>query len=242
MPNPEIAKRIAPACPNLEVEREYNSFSAEERRLSEERHREENETYPIMHRAFSSYTRDALFLNLPRAEKESIGHVYVEAAKTTEYYDLSKYLGEGVWAYFAEAAYYYQKDRNTDEFKIFTNAKCFPHFRSIQKVFDTTSCETAYDPYEPVLRLSNMTYVEEGLHGHFPNANFTVLVEDQNNIYRLSLNRSNILHSIRPLIGKKPAVHPLYIDRIYKNGNNLEVQSVCSFDHFLRKPSGKNIP
>ena len=232
-PNEDIAAKIISSCPNLDLNRAYYRLS-EEHKLFKLRHSAEEKRYPHMHRRFNSYTSDPAFLNLSRSEKEMRSKVFDEAVKNLEYYDLSRYLGAGVWGYFAAAALTYKKDQGSKEFRVITGGRCLPSFQSFQKVIDSQSCEIAYDPYQLEVNLSNVQY-RQNVSDLYETIRTVAFVNISGDLYRIVLEDGNPLHNLAKILRKD--IQDIYVDIVKRSStdNSIELQHICSSSNLRRK-------
>lgn len=198
-----IYESIAPNCFNLDLDEEY--------RIGPRPHYELHGENP--------FTRDPAFLQKPRKEKEKLAKAYVTGKRNFEFYDLSKYLGNDNWGYFAEGESAQLAELGNNY------ALCLSTSVTIQKIIDGKTCRTADDAFSSGYESARAWPPASGNFRQDPI--FHAFVDISGKLYRLTFAAATS--------GMKKfsvVMHPysiqIFLDTIEKSGDALSIEGACT--------------
>jgi hypothetical protein len=236
-PSADMPHTVAPACPNLDLDSEYFG---------------DDIPNPRLWRRASTHIRDPHFLNMPRGQKEALSREYVTATAGFEYYDLSTYLPQGFWGYFAEGGRAYDASYKSGNQVVSINPpklrlgpNCIPQFSissTIEKLVNIHTCKTASDPYQPVNRVGSTIYPGGPGGSDYPMPDFFAFIDIAGSLYRVNLSFFSPLTDLERLLVPERRSLNVFVDRIDVVGKDAEVRTVCSFSTQTQLSPGYDIP
>jgi len=198
-------ENILKSCPNLAIDKSYRSFA----------------------KGILDSNVEPGFDTLPESKKDQIADLYYQASKNMEFYDLSQYLGEGNWGYFAEAMLPHCLHGANRFCSSLTGY--FQYVGSMGLVFNSKQCTIVFNPYVHGQRIAGVRNIESPPDYYSERPNFFAFIEDEGKIYRLEFKTLIAWDDFKDLI--QPGSSDLFIDAILPGMtvNKTDQEQKCYF-------------